>query len=284
MPKVKIKGIEMYYEIHGQGKEPPLILIQGWGYSSEMWSHEFLGKLTKSLRVIIFDNRGTGRSSVPDIPYTMKMMADDLSELMDALKVPKAHILGASMGAMIAQEFALNHSEKVKGLILCMATCGGPKSIPVSREVQEKMFTTANPPPNMTKEQVLELWWSLVYSPNYVKEHRDELLEGTLSVKYPTTVTGKRRQAEAVFTFDSYDRLPNIKTPTLIMAGEKDAIVPVENSRILAERIPGAKLRLFKDAPHGFMREKMDEAIAEILDFLATNKPYSPAPNFLKKE
>ncbi len=267
MPKVKVNDIEIYYETHGSGF--PLVLIQGWGYSSEMWSPEFIGKFSKFYRVITFDNRGAGRSSVPDIPYTMKMLADDLAGLMDAINVPKAHILGASMGAMIAQEFAINYPEKVRGLILCMATCGGSKSVPVSNEVQRKMFIVANPPPEMSREEVLELWWSLVYSPNYVKEHRDELLKGALSVKYPTTITGKRRQAEAVFNFDAYDRLPNIRSPTLVMAGEKDLIVPAENSRIVAKLIPGAELRLFKGAPHGFLREKMDEAVQEILDFLA---------------
>lgn len=270
MSKVKVNDIEMYYEILGKGT--PLVMIQGWGYSSEMWSPEFIGKLSKFYRLILFDNRGTGRSSKPDIPYTIKMMADDGAGLMDAIKVPKAHVLGASMGAMIAQEFALNHPGKVMGLILCMATCGGPRSVPVPAEVAKNMFTTANPPPNMSDEEVLELWWSLVYSPDYIKKHRREMIKAALSVRFPTPMIGKKRQAEAVLTFDTYDRLPDIKAPTLIMAGEKDAIVPVENSKILAERIPNAKLRLFKDAFHGFLREKMDEAISTIKDFLAEVK------------
>ncbi|MFB0563057.1 MAG: alpha/beta fold hydrolase [Candidatus Lokiarchaeia archaeon] len=267
MSKAKVNDIEIYYEIHGRGT--PLVMIQGWGYSSEMWSPEFIRNFSKFHRVIIFDNRGTGRSSKPDIEYSIKMMADDVAGLMEAIKVPKAHVLGASMGAMIAQELALNHPEKVKSLILCMATCGGPHSVPVPVETQKAMFTTANPPPDMPMEEVLELWWSLLYSPSYIQEHRDELMKEALSVKYPTPIIGKKRQAEAVLTFDTYDRLPDIRAPTLIMAGKKDVIVPSENSRILAERIPGAKLRLFKDSPHGFLREKEKEAVTEILNFLA---------------
>lgn len=266
MPKVKVNDIEIYYEMHGKGAS--LVMIPGWGYSSEMWNPEFIGKLSKLYRVVLIDNRGTGRSSKPDIPYTIKMMADDIAGLMDAVKVPKAHVLGTSMGALIAQEFALNHPEKVMGLILCMATCGGPKSVPVPAKFAKAMFTTADPSLDTLNEEALELFWSLVYSPKYIKKHRDELLKGGVSVKYPTPIIGKKRQGEAVLNFDTYDRLPNIKAPTLIMAGENDVIVPVKNSKILAERIPNSKLLLFKNCSHGFLREKIDEVLSAMQDFL----------------
>lgn len=244
----------------------PIVMIQGWGSSSEMWNPELTGGLSKLYRLILFDNRGTGRSSKPDIPYTIKMMVDDTAGLMNAIKVSKAHVLGVSMGAMIAQELALNHPEKVMGLILCMATCGGPKSVPLPAKAEEAILANASPSPNMLNEKAE--FWSLMYSPKYIKEHRDELLKRVRSVKYPTPIVGRRRQAEAVLSFDSYDRLPNIKAPTLIMAGEKDVIVPVENSRILEERIPNSKLLVFKDCSHGFLIEKLDEVLAAVQDFL----------------
>ena len=173
------------------------------------------------------------------------------------------------MGGMIAQELVLNHPEKVKSLILGMTSCGGPHSIQISDEVQKKMQTTANPPPDMPKEEVMELTWSMFYSPSYVEKNREILIKEAMSIKYPTPIIGKWRQAQAVQNWEgSYDKLSDIRVPALVMGGENDVIFPPENFRILAEKIPGAKLHIFKDAPHAFTREKEDQVVAVILDFL----------------
>ncbi|NVM37359.1 MAG: alpha/beta hydrolase [Candidatus Lokiarchaeota archaeon] len=263
---IKIKDIEMYYESHGRGT--PLIMIPGYAVSSEMWS-PFWKRLLDFYQVILIDNRGTGRSDAPNIEYSIRMMADDLVELMDAINIPKAHILGGSMGGMIAQELVLNYSEKVLSLILGMTSCGGPHSVQISEEVQRKMQTAANPPQDMSKEEVMELTWSMFYSPSYIEQNRGILTKETMSIKYPTSLIGKWRQAQAVQNWEgSYDRLSNIKVPTLVMGGENDVIFPPENFRILAEKIPGADLHVLKDAPHAFTREKEEQVVAVLLEFL----------------
>ena len=124
MQKVKVDDIEIYYELHGEGA--PLVMIMGWGRSSGSWGFNLIGKLSKFHRVIIFDNRGTGRSEKPDIEYSMGIMTYDDAGLMDVINVPKAHVLGISIGGFIAQELALDYPEKILSLILCSTSCGGP--------------------------------------------------------------------------------------------------------------------------------------------------------------
>jgi pimeloyl-ACP methyl ester carboxylesterase len=188
---------------------------------------------------------------------------------MDEIGIEKAHILGGSMGGMIAQELVLNYPEKLRSLILGMTSCGGPHSIPISEEIQNKMQTAANPPSDMSEEEVMELTWSMFYSSSYVENNRELLMKEAKSIKYPTPIIGKWRQAQAVQNWEgSFDRLSDIRISTLVMGGENDVIFPPGNFRILAEKIPNARLHIFKNAPHAFTREKEDEVVAVILDFL----------------
>ena len=118
-------------------------------------------------------------------------------------------------------------------------------------------------------EEVMELMLSVFYSPNYIEENRDLLIKEAMSIKYPTPNSSRWRHVQAVVSWKgSYDRLSDIRVPTLIMGGENDVIFPQENFRILAEQIPGSKLQVLKDAAHAFTREKEDQAVAAIIDFL----------------
>lgn len=268
MPKVKVDDIELYYELHGEGT--PLVMIMGWGRSSGSWGSKLIGKLSKFHRVIIFDNRGTGRSDKPDMEYSMWMLADDVAGLMDVIDVPKAHVLGISMGGFIAQELALNRPEKVLSLILCSTSCGGPDRAQKRAELSAQNRTLMNPPPELSREEVLKRQWGMIYSQRYVQENMEELMKAAAKPsKYPTPPFVWRRQAQAGLNFYTYDRLPNIRVPIMVLGGEEDIMTPPENFRILADNIPGAQLRLFKDAAHGFLWEVMDQAVRVILDFLA---------------
>jgi pimeloyl-ACP methyl ester carboxylesterase len=263
MPLLHERDIDLYYETHGTG--PPLLLINGFGSSSEMWS-PFWKQLTDAHMVILFDNRGVGRSSVPDQPFTIREMAEDTVGLLDGLGIEQASIFGASMGGMIAQEVALDSLPRVRSLILGMTTCGGPHSVRVPVQQAQALVRSSSAIPH---EEALEIRLRLIYSPEFLAQHHAELVEEDARIQYPTSLMGYRRQAEAVLGFDAYDRLPRILVPTLVLAGERDALIPPENSRILAQRIPGARLRMFANAGHGFTREKEDEAVDEIRDFLA---------------
>lgn len=280
MPRVQVNGIKLYYEIHGEGA--PLVMIIGFGESSEGWSWFFgaspdeVRDLGESFKLILFDNRGTGRSDKPDVEYSIRMMADDVAGLMEAIKVPKAHVFGASMGGMIAQELALNYPEKVNKLILTGTTCGGPNSIrfedtlTVAQTIVDKLKTVVDG--NRSKEEYLEWFWNLFYTRRYIEENRELLLEGAnILSKHPTPLFAYRRQLQAISNHDTYNRLPEIKAPTLVIAGELDSAISAENFRILVDRIPNAELKLLEGVGHAFTRDVWDQTKAAILDFLTDN-------------
>lgn len=133
MPKVRVNDIQMFYEVHGEGF--PLIMIMGLTGNTNWWDPRWIQTLSEKFKIIAFDNRGAGRTDISDREYSIKLFADDTAGLMDALGIPRADVLGISMGGMIAQEFVLNYPEKVKKVVLCSTHCGGAKSVQASEEV-----------------------------------------------------------------------------------------------------------------------------------------------------
>ena len=267
MPVVHGNGVDLYYELHGTG--PELLLINGFGSSTEMWG-PFWRRLAAAHHVILFDNRGVGQSTVPSTPFSIRDMAEDAALLLDRLGIRRTSVYGASMGGMIAQELVLAHPDRVGALILGMTTCGGPHSVPMAVEA---MARTASP--GSTPEAMAEGRLRLMYSETYFAAHREELVRQALSVQHPTTLQGYRLQGMATMGFDAYDRLPRVRSPTLILAGSADSIIPAENARILAARIPGARLRIFEGAGHAFTREREDEAVESMLSFLREAERFS---------
>jgi 3-oxoadipate enol-lactonase len=266
MPVVHVGEVDLYYEFHGDGS--PLLMINGLGSSVEMWS-PFWKRLAEHYKVILFDNRGVGRSTVPEEPYTIPRMAEDAAGLLDALSIPVALVYGASMGGQIAQSLALDFPQKVRALVLGMTTCGGKHAVAPAPETMGRIAQLARPQPGIAAQEIL---WNLEYTPEFLDSHREELEREAASVRYPTTPIGFRRQAEASMRFDSYDRLPNIRVPTLVMAGSRDILMRPENARLIANRIPGARLHIVEGAGHGFTREKSDESVKVILEFLSSEE------------
>lgn len=259
MPTVQVGDINIYYEIHGKGE--PLVMICGASATTE--SYALLAPIyARQYQVILFDNRGTGKTDAPDIPYTAEMMADDLAGLLDSIGIKSAHIYGQSMGGMIAQEFALRHPRRVKSLALQCTTCGGPHSPPLN---ESKRF---NPElrTKMTPEELGEETLQLCVTPGFIKKHP----EVARRMKEAMMKHGALRQAQAAKDHSTYERLPEIKVPTLILVGDVDAAIPAENSRILASRIPQAELVVFKGAGH-ILIEAGNKPAHVILEFLNRN-------------
>jgi len=273
MPTVHVGEVDLYYEIHGEGS--PLLMINGLGASVETWS-PFWMRLAEHFRVVLFDNRGVGRSTLPKSSFTIRTMADDAAGLLEAIRVPSAFVYGASMGGQIAQELALSHPEKVRALVLGMTTCGGPPAILPPPEVMQRLATLANPSAGSSP---LEVLWSVSYTPEFLAAHRAELVREAAAVRYPPTPQGYRLQAEASMKFNSYDRLPKIQVPTLVMAGSRDLLMPPGNARLIASRIPGAQLHIFEGAGHGFTRERPEESVKLISDFLSAVESSRPLPS-----
>jgi len=269
MPTVKVGDINIYYEIHGEGEA--LVLINGYGSSSLRWFRQIPG-LSQECRVVAFDNRGTGRSDKPDIPYSMEMMAGDIAGLLEAIGIDVACIYGVSMGGMIAQEFTFRYPEKVISLILGCTNCGGPHSIMPDSEVTAFLFDFERMGQRKPEDGVRESL-PFLFSREFIDKNPDVMEEFTAkTVKYVTPVHGYMRQAEAIMGRDTYDRLPQINVPTLVIPGDADRLVPVENSRILATRIPNAELVILKTMGHGFFVEAAAEANKAILDFVRRHR------------
>ena len=264
MPKIKVNDINVYYEIHGDGT--PLVMITGLGGNLDFWSPVLLDDLSKSFKTIIFDNRGVGRTDKPDIPYSVKMMADDTIDLMDALNIKRAHVLGHSFGGKIAQEIVLTYPERVENLVLGSTNCGGSKAILPPAELLQ---TLSEDKEGLTVEEVMQSMVPLLYTEDTIK-NKPELIEEEFRrfLKIRTPNYSINRQMVASGQFRSCRRLKNINTPTLVMHGKKDILVPPQNAEILTNLIPGAKLVLFDNAAHDFFADNPEKSFKTLIGFL----------------
>jgi len=266
LPYETIDDIELYYEVHGPSDAPPIIFLEGWGYSLWMWFRQ-VPVLREKYRCIVFDNRGVGRSSKPDYPYTMEMFAGDTIGLMKALDIDTAHILGISMGGFIAQQIAISYPERVRSLILVSTHFGGPNAIIASDRTMAMMF--ASPTETLSKEQATKMRYSVAFNPNYLNENMSLLEQIQEWVEqYPQPLYARGNQAAASMVFDVEEEVKKISAPTLILQGDSDLIVPPENAELLAERIPESKLVYIKGGPHLSFIECYDLFNSEVLSFL----------------
>ncbi|HXW85290.1 MAG TPA: alpha/beta fold hydrolase [Candidatus Binataceae bacterium] len=267
MPEARVGEVNLHYDVYGAGD--PLLMIMGLGASSAAWEPELVRDLSANFHAITFDNRGTGRSDKPDKPYSIEMFADDAVGVLDTLKISRAHIFGVSMGGMIAQEFALRQPGRTATLTLGCTTAGGSHSVPPPPE-SLKVLTA--PREGVAPEEVIRRGWPLSFTPGYIEAHRAEL-ESRIPrlLENPTPPFAFKRQLEGTYTLKTWDRLPQIKAPTLVITGARDVLIPAENSKLLAERIPGAKLHLIADVGHGFTTEGKGEFMRVFVPFLRSH-------------
>lgn len=265
MPKVKVNDINIYYEIQGNGEV--LVLISGYGANLKSWFRQIFF-FSQEYRVIAFDNRGTGRSDKPDVPYTMKMMANDVAGLLEAIGIDTAHVWGTSMGGAIAQEFAIRYPEKVISLILGGTSCGGIHEIKSDPAVMAQLLNMANVK-QVTPEEWVGQLLPIVFTKEFIHSNQDIIKDIIKNrAEYETPANGYRRQAEAAAGHDTYNRLPKIMAPTLVIAGSADRVVPVKNSKLLASMIPNAQLVILENVGHGFNVEAEEKTNSTVLDFL----------------
>ena len=253
----------MYYVEAGAGE--PLLLIMGFGGDHTAWAFQH-GAFAARYRVIAFDNRGAGQTSAPDQPYTTAMMAADALGLMDALGIDRAHVIGVSMGGMIAQELALAHPERVRSLHLG-CTFARPDAYMLALNAAWRDMRIG-----LGRDQTLRTLALWLFAPTTYAERPDlveMLLQNALANPYPQSVAGFLRQGEAIAAHDAIDRLEAIRCPTLVSVAENDILVPPRFSRDLARRIPGAELRVISAAGHCYFLEQPEAFNALSLDFIA---------------
>jgi pimeloyl-ACP methyl ester carboxylesterase len=263
MPKVKVNDVKVYYEARSEGF--PLMMIMGLSANVDWWDPRMLQGLSKKFKLIMFDNRGAGRTGVSDRRYTVKSFAEDTTDLMNVLGISRAHVIGVSMGGMIAQELALNFPEKVEKLVLCSTNCGGARSVLASQEVLQALTADRSA---LSPEEIVRMTIPLLFTDDFIEKNPD-LVELSIQriLRAPISNESFVRQLNAIMEFDTYDRLPQIRASTLILHGKRDILVPPENAVVLAEAIPNAKLIYFENSAHGLV-EEMEKVVHVLLDFL----------------
>src|SRR5215813_4110566 len=253
----------MYYQDVGDGE--PLLLIMGFGGDITAWAFQ-IPDFAARYRVIAFDNRGVGQSDAPDHPYTTRMMADDTLGLMDALGVERAHVLGVSMGGMIAQELVLARPDRVRSLHLaCTFGRPDPYMLALNSAWREMRI-------GLGRESTLRTLGLWLFSPTTYSERPElieVLLQNSLANPYPQSLIGFLRQGEAVAAHDALERLGAIRCPTLVSVADDDILVPPRFAREIVARIPGAELRTIPAAGHGYFLERPDLFNELSLDFIA---------------
>ena len=262
MPFTDAPGFRMYYEIHGDGF--PLLLINGLGSDHREWLCQ-LPDFTPNFRVVVFDNRGAGDSAVPPGPYTTDGMADDAAALLAALGIDRAHVLGVSLGGMIAQELALRHSGRVERLVLACTTPGGKAAARPSDAALSAFIRS----PEGSPEEDLRRMIPFLYTERFAREHPDAIDTFVARrLAHPTSLEGHAAQLAAAIGHASGDGLAAVRARTLVIAGTEDRLVPPENSQRIASIVPGATLVLLPGAPHRLFAENADAFNREVLAFL----------------
>jgi 3-oxoadipate enol-lactonase len=263
MSLARNKGARIYWDEQGSGE--PLLLIMGLSYPSYMW-HRSRPVFRKSYRTIALDNRGVGQSDVPPGVYSIALMASDAAAVLDAAGIESAHVFGASMGGMIAQEFALQYPHRVRSLILGSTAAGGPHAVRAQPEALEALLRR-----DVTPEESKEAIIPFIYDPGTPRERIDE--DMVIRMKWYPTPQGYMGQLQGILGWEASSRLAQITAPTLVIHGESDRLVPPANAGLIAERIPGAKLVLIPHASHIFATDQPAAAHHAILEFLAAQQP-----------
>lgn len=264
MERARVNAIEIAYQLRGHGA--PLVMIHG-AQGDQTAFDRLAAEFSDRYRVLTFDQRGSGLSDKPDMPYSIAMLADDTAALMDHLRLSPAHVFGISMGGTIAQELALRHPAKVRSLILGCTTPGGPDAIRLSGTALTSAYSTQS----MTAEARGRALAEAAFTKGYLARH-PEIIESMIAARRsrPIDSTAFAHRMKAIAGHDAYDRLPQIHCPTLVIAGKDDSLINWENSRLIADRIEGARLVVLEPAGHSFWVEQPQQTSAAIAEFLSS--------------
>ena len=263
-------GLKLRYEIRGNGE--PVALIMGFSGSGRGWGEAFLKLMEARFKIFMIDNRGTGESDKPDTEFTLGDMAADIAAVLDHANAPRAHIFGISMGGMIAQEFALAYPQRTRGLVLGCTNCGASHSIAADPAAIANLI----PAPGMDPIEQARRAFSVACGKAFLDSEAGQatLTQAIAEMgNYPVTPMHTfMRQGQAIGGFDSFTRLGQIKSPTLIIHGDDDSIVPYPNADVLQGAIAGSKKHTLKAAGHMFFWEVPEETVRVAGDFLAAVK------------
>jgi 3-oxoadipate enol-lactonase len=255
------QNVRLHYETTGSG--PAVLLVMGLGLPGAAWWRT-VRVLARSLRVIAFDNRGSGGSDRPPGPYSIADMAADAVAVLDAAGAERAHVYGISMGGMIAQEIALRHAARVRSLVLGATAAGGRTATLPDRDALAFLRRR----PAMPAEEARWASVPYLYSARTRRDGGNRISEDLARrASFPFHVDGYGHQLAAAAAHDAGSRLGGIAMRTLVVHGAEDRMVPPDNGRALAAAIPGAELRVFDDAAHVYTTDEpaADEYVMRFL-------------------
>jgi len=248
-------------QVGGPVDAPALVLLQGQA-NSHVWWDGLRAAFEDDYRTITFDYRGTGRSRGPVDEWTTASFAADVVEVLDSLPVSSASVYGTSMGGRIAQLVAADHPDRVRALVLACTSAGGVNAVERSRDIRLTLARATN----AERATILH---DLFYTPEWVQQPSDSALLGDPSMN-AQEATSHLRVSDR---HDAWHRLPSIAAPTLVLHGGDDLMTPVPNARMLAERIPHARLHIYPRGRHGFFAQWAHEVNATVLEFLQSAEP-----------
>ncbi|KQC09350.1 MAG: hypothetical protein APR55_10335 [Methanolinea sp. SDB] len=258
--KVLIDDTSIAYKVFGDGD--PLLMINGFSSTMDTWNPPMLDLLSQSYRVVIFDSRGMGHSGSSEKPYSIPLFANDTANLMDQLGISRAHLFGYSLGGMVAQDLALSFPERIRSLVLVSTDCGGSHAERMSAGVWETLSDKSG---DLLSQA--ERMFSVLFPSGWLAEH--DPWDYCPEIHETTPVEHIVRQSEAFFAWQgTYDRLPDIQCPALVITGTDDVIIPPGNAFILAGRIPASWLVQIPGGGHGIAYQFPELFSKAVLMFL----------------
>ena len=255
VPTIDIAVTDLYYERRGTGE--PLLLSQGLGGNSLHWGDGFLGGLEDGFELVLYDHRGAGRSGVPEGEHTIADLAGDAVGLLDALGIESAHVVGISMGGMVAQELVLQAPERVRTLTLGCTFPGGPEAAMTDMAVVGMLAEAVL---SGDQERTLRVGYEVMIAPEYGAQEGAYELYSELAGQYPAPLPVLMAQLSAIMGHDTSERLGEITVPTLVVHGTEDRLMDVRNAELLARLIPGARLELLEGSGHMFFWEQPERS------------------------
>jgi pimeloyl-ACP methyl ester carboxylesterase len=261
----RVGEIELSYSVSGKGQST-VLLVMGLGGRAADWGTRFPEILARRHRVVTFDNRGTGASSKPKAHWTLDDMARDAIAVLDAVEAERAHVVGISMGGMIAQLIGLDHATRLDRLVLMSTHAGGPDVIYPSGEVASVFSTDPGTPVDVMMTRAMRL----ISAPGFAERSPEVIAELVrLAVLQPTPWRAFMAQLQAIIESNRSERLSKITAPTLIVHGDLDPLIPYPNGVALSKLIPKSTLVTLEGCGHLPMWEVVDELGRVVDDFLS---------------
>jgi 3-oxoadipate enol-lactonase len=258
--------VELSFDRAGDG--PPLLLIMGMSGTKHHWGERLLEELRRDFDTIVYDHRDAGDSTRTGEPFTIVDLAEDAVGLLRALRLDSAHVMGISMGGMVAQELALAHPDRVRSLTLGCTYCGGEGSALTSEDVLRRIMEGMS---SGDRERAIRTGWEVNVSPRFAADEQAYARFLRIGMRYALPVPVIMQQMRAIVGHDTSARLSELRTPTLVVHGTLDQMLPVQNGHMIAELIPESRLEILDGIGHMFFLEEPERTAELVREHAAVN-------------